>query len=300
MAADLYQELGVSRSASADEIKRAYRKLAAKLHPDKHPGDKKIEERFKALNNAHQVLSDPKKRKLYDEFGEVALREGFDPEMARGFARGPRRGGGGGFQTAPGMDEIFGGGGGFSDMLGDLLRGRGRGRAARPPMETTHRVAIEFADAISGSELRLSFPEGPVTVRIPKGAADGDRVRVSGSGPSGSDVVLLLEVKPHPYFEREGLDLHLELPITVAEAYGGAKVRIPTPEGDVSLAVPKRAQSGQKVRLRGRGVRRKDEVGDLYVKFLIRLPDKDEPAIEHAVEVLGAATDPHLRKGIRW
>jgi curved DNA-binding protein len=313
--ADFYQDLGVARDASDEEIKKSYRKLAAKLHPDKHPGDKKIESRFKAVNRAYHVLSDPQKRKLYDEFGEDGLREGFDAEAARAYRRAAgaggrvrfrRNGGSGGFEEVFGAENT----GGFADLFGDLFRNRG-GRGAASAMrgsDIASEVTVDFVSAIQGAELRLTLQDGgePVTVRIPPGAGDGDKVRIPGHGAPGNfggppgDLVLAIRVKPHPFFERDGLDLHLDLPITVREAFYGAKIRVPTPSGDVTLTVPKHAQSGQVVRLKGRGVKRKADQGDLYVRFLIKLPDSDSPELERAVEALESAMSGDVRAGIQY
>ena len=314
MASDLYEELGVARTASQDEIKKAYRKLAAQLHPDRNPGNAQAEARFKAVNRAHQVLSDPKKRSLYDEFGEDALREGFDADAMRAYKRAAgaggrvrfRRGGGG-------FEEVFGGAGagGFGDLFGDLFgaaQGRGRGRTAAKGSDVASEVTVDFVSAIRGAELKLQVQDGgeTVTVRIPPGAGDGDKVRIPGHGAPGpfggpaGDLMLTLRLKPHPYFERDGLDLYLDLPITIGEAYAGAKVRVPTAEGDVTLTVPKHAQSGQVVRLKGKGVKRKNAVGDLYVRFLIKLPDDESPAVKRAIETIEAASTSDVRAGIAF
>jgi curved DNA-binding protein len=319
MATDFYAELGVPKSANADEIKKAYRKLAAKLHPDKNPGDKKSETRFKAVNRAYQTLSDPKKRSLYDEFGEEALREGFNAQAARAYQQARASGvgdsgfPGGGFN----IEDLFarsGRGGGLGDIFGDLFQGggRGAGRGARGAgvkgSDIASEVTVDFREALQGAELKLTLQDGgaPITVRIPPGADDGDRVRVSGHGAPGpfgganGDLVLAIRVRPHPCFERKGLDLLLDLPISVSEAYRGAKVRIPTPDGDVTLTVPKRAQSGQQLRLKGKGVRRKNEQGDLYVRFLVRLPDSDSKDVERAIDELERHTKGDLRKDIAF
>lgn len=312
MPKDYYSELGVGRSASADDLKKAYRKLAGELHPDKNPGDSAKEARFKSINRAYQALSDPQKRALYDEFGEDGLRDGFDVEAARAFKRGGgrvrfSRNGGAGVD----FEEVFrrGGqeGGGIGDLFGDLFGG-GRGRrGARKGSDVASEITVDFASAISGATLKLRLQDGgdEVTVRIPAGAADGDRVRVRGHGAPGAfggphgDLVLAIRVTPHPFFERDGLDLHLDLPITPGEAYKGAKVRVPTPHGFVTLTVPPRAQSGQVVRLKQRGVKRGKKVGDLYVRFLVRLPDSDSAEVAAAIQTLDGALTDDVRAGIR-
>jgi curved DNA-binding protein len=310
MAQDFYRELGVSRTASADEIKKAYRKLASELHPDKRPGDKKSEARFKAVNRAHQTLSDPEKRKIYDEFGEDGLREGFDVGAARAYREAAR---GGRARGAPGgVEDMFGGGaGGFGDLFGDLFGGGGRGRrrgGAMKGSDVAAEVTVDLGSAIRGAELRLRLQDGgeEVTVRVPAGAGDGDRVRIGGHGAPGmmggppGDLVLTIRVTPHPHFERIGLDLYLDLPITPAEAYRGAKVRVPTHDGYVTLTVPKHAQSGHVARLKGKGVKRAGKQGDFFVRFQIKLPEAESSEIEEAIDVLEAAVPKNLRDGITF
>lgn len=316
MASDYYGELGVARTATVDEIKKAYRKLVTKLHPDKHPGDKRGEARFKAVNSAYQVLSDPKKRALYDEFGEDGLREGFNPDMARAYgAPGRGRGGAGGVRGFN-FEDMFAGaqrggrGPNLSDLFGDLFAGRGGVRGGTGPRgsDVGSEVTVDFRDAVLGAELTLTLQDGsaPVTVRIPPGATDGDRLRLAGHGAPGpyggppGDLVLAIRVRPHPHFERKGLDLHLDLPISVAEAYRGAKVRIPTPEGSVQLTVPKHSQSGQVMRLKGKGVTRKKEVGDLYVRFMIQLPQADHRDVDKAIGELEKFTKIDLRTELEF
>jgi curved DNA-binding protein len=319
MAEDLYSILGVPKSADGDAIKKAYRKLAAQLHPDKNPGNKKAEERFKHVNHAYDVLGDAKKRKLYDEFGEDGLREGFDPDRVRAYRdwqsrQGPRRSGAGGVYPGQTVDleDVFGagaGGAGIGDLFGDLFSRsrRPRGPAKGPDLESE--ITIDFASAIRGATLEL-HPQGtagaPVTVRIPAGAADGSRVRIAGHGgpsPSGGangDLVLAIHVTPHPHFRREGDDLHLDLPITIAEAYHGARVRVPTVDGSVTLKVPERTQSGSVVRLRGKGVSKKGRSpGDLYVHFLVRIPADGAPEVARLVDELAKHQHGDPRADIR-
>lgn len=303
MATDYYQELGVSRSASPEEIKRAYRKLAAKYHPDRNPNDAKAETRFKAINRAHEVLSDERKRSLYDEFGEEGLREGFRPDVARAYRSGRSPFGVGN------LEDLFGGGGsgggGFGDLFGEVFRSA-RGVAKGP--EVAADVHVDFVAAIRGATIRVRVPgrTEEVTVRVPAGAGDGDKVRVAGHGAPGrnggppGDLLLTVRVGEHPFFRREGLDLKLDVPITTLEAYRGAKVRIPTPEGDVTVTVPAGTRSGQLMRLRGKGVRRQHRVGDLYLRYLIQLPDTRGPEIERAAETLAEHTRLPMRDELRF
>ena len=308
MAKDLYATLGVAKDADLDTIKKAFRKLAMKYHPDKSPG-KANEARFKEVNQAHEVLSDKQKRALYDEFGEESLSQNFDPERARVIrqygSRRPGRGAGGAGSPGPGFDvqEIFGSSGDFGDLLGDLFGRRGGGGVRGVPrqgrgqdIETS--VTIDFASAVKGTTLQLQRGDETVTVRIPAGANEGSRVRIAqqggpgvGGGPPG-DLLLTIHVTPHPLFKREGDDLYLDVPVTIGEAYRGEKIKVPTPDGEVTLKVPPRTQSGQVTRLRGKGVARKGKgAGDLYVKFIVHVPTSDEPEIAKAVDVLDAKVD---------
>jgi curved DNA-binding protein len=261
------------------------------------------------------VLGDQKKRQMYDEFGDVSLQSGFDAERARaarsvGFGGFGAPGPGGG--VAFDLGDLFAGragnSGGVGDMLGDLFgRTRGGARVGHAGADVTSTVRVPFQDAVRGTTLELSRRDGgsPITVRIPPGADEGTRLRVRGKGAPGhggpaGDLILTLEVEPHPHFTRKGDDLYLELPITAAEAYRGAQVPVPTPHGEVKLTIPKHAQSGQKVRLRGKGVARKRRpAGDLYVRFLIMLPEGEEADVDRAIELLAKhAGDP--RGGIAF
>jgi curved DNA-binding protein len=327
MARSFYDVLGVSRGASTDEIKKTYRKLAAKLHPDKNPGNKSAETQFKEVNRAYEVLSDPKKRGLYDEFGEDALREGFDAERMRQYKAwsnqqrsGGRAGGGGmpfnledvlrGVGGSQGNVD-FGGGGGAGDIFGDLFGG-GRGRRRRGPArgpDVESEITIDFSAAVKGGTftLRTSESDEPITVRIPPGADEGSTLRIAGQGAGGDDggqrgdLLLHIHVRPHPFFRREANDLHLDLPITVGEAYDGAKVKVPTPHGSVSLKVPPHTQSGQIARLKGKGVAKKNAApGDLYVHFLVQLPTAESSDIEKAVKMLEDAYEGDVREHIQF
>jgi curved DNA-binding protein len=328
MARDFYGILGLSRGASTDEIKKRYRKLAGKLHPDKNPGDKSAESQFKDVNRAYQVLGDPKKRALYDEFGEDALREGFDPEQMRQYrawnsqqrsAGGVRTPGGAPFNIedflrnagsgAPGGTATDFGGAGVGDLFGDLFGGRRRRRGPSRGADQESEITIDFSMAVKGGTLTLRTSEAtePITVRIPPGADEGSRLRIPGQGAPGpnagpnGDLILHIHVRPHPFFRREGNDLHLDLPITPGEAYSGAKVKVPTPDGTVTLKVPAHSQSGQMARLKGKGITKKNTPpGDLYAHFQIQLPSTDADDVFRAVQTLDRAFVKDPRDGIQF
>ncbi len=314
MATDFYSVLGVPKDADAATIKKTYRKLARHLHPDKNPGDKAMESRFKDVNRAYEVLGDDAKRKLYDEFGEDALREGFDPEKQRAYAQWQSRaanggggfrggGGGGGFGGgAVNLEDLFSGnvpggsaGGGEGDPFADLFGRASRRRGPVRGRDIEQELTVDFVSAVRGTSLSLRNPSAsePVTVRIPPGAGEGSRVRIKGQGaaspnggPSG-DLILVIHVEPHPLFSREGDDLTLEVAITASEAIKGAKVKVPTFDGDVSVKVPAATQSGTKLRLRGKGVVRKGrEPGDLYVRFMVHVPSGADPKLVELADEL--------------
>lgn len=305
MARDLYQTLGVPKDASEDQIKKAFRKLAAQHHPDRNPG-KANEERFKEVSAANEVLSDKDKRAAYDEFGDVSLQQGFDPERAR--AMRDFGGGGRGRGGPVSFEEIFGqnpGAGDMGDIFGGIFGGQRRGGGRQGPrrgqdLEST--VTIDLASALRGTQLSLRVNETgeSVGVRVPAGVSEGGRLRIQGQGAPGQrggppgDLLLVVHITPHPHFRREGDDLYLDLPINVVEAYEGGKVRVPTIDGEVMLKVKPRTQSGDVSRLRGKGVvSGKKPPGDLYVKFLVKIPAGDEPEIAKAMQELAPfMTDP--------
>jgi curved DNA-binding protein len=312
MATDFYAVLGVPKDADAATIKKSYRKLARDLHPDKNPDNKAMESRFKDVNRAYEVLGDDAKRKLYDEFGEDALRDGFDPEKQRAYAQwqsraanggGGFRGGGGGFGGgAVNLEDLFSGavpggsaGGGEGDPFADLFGRASRRRGPVRGRDHEQELTVDFVSAVRGTSLQLRNPSAPepVTVRIPPGAAEGSRVRIKGQGaasPNGGptgDLILVIHVEPHPLFTRDGDDLTVEVAITTSEAIKGAKVKVPTFDGDVHVKVPAGTQSGTKLRVRGKGVVRKGrEPGDLYVRFMVHVPTgSDEKLLELADEI---------------
>jgi curved DNA-binding protein len=319
MAEDFYSVLGVAKTAEADAIKKAYRKLARDLHPDKNPGNTAAEARFKAVNRAYETLHDPKKRALYDEFGEDALREGFDAEKARAYRQWQSQAGsgGGGFRGGAGgtrvnLEDLFGGAygqaGGFDGDLGDLF-GRARRRGPMKGHDLEQEITVDFETAVRGTTLELRSPDSheTVTVRIPPGADEGSRVRIPGQGgqsPNGGpngDLVLIIHVRPHALFKREGDDLHLEVPILVSEAVKGTKVKVPTFDGPVSVKVPPGTQSGTVLRVRGKGVSRKGRPqGDLYIRFMVHVPqarnDREAAELDRVIEELAKFEEPNIRR----
>lgn len=311
MPDDFYTRLGVARDASAQDIKKAYRRLAKELHPDRNPDDPSAEEHFKSVKEAYEALSDPEKRKLYDRFGEMGLKEGFDPDMyAGGFGgAGPRPG-------SVNFEEIFGGGarggspfggGGFTFNLEDLFGGGARGRAeprARKGPDLQSEITLDFVDALKGAERSLRFANFPseIRVRIPPGVREGSKVRLRGKGEAGvhggppGDLLLTVHVAPHPHFfwEEGSDDLHLRLPLTPLEAVRGAKVPVPTLDGSVQLRIPAGSQTGDKLRLRGKGSpTRSGGRGDLIAHLEVRLPKEASPEVEEALRTVSEAmTDP--------
>ncbi|MEX1361801.1 MAG: DnaJ C-terminal domain-containing protein [Nannocystaceae bacterium] len=307
---DLYQALGVSKSATADEVKKAYRKATRKYHPDRNPGDAEAEEKFKDVSTAYEVLGDADKRKLYDEFGDMSLTQGFDAERARQYQRA--RSGRGGF----GGEGVFNDFGearatSFEDLLSALFRGGpgGPGGARRQVVhrgaDVTGDISVSVMDALHGVTVPLRVDLGgkgkTLEVKVPKGVPDGGKLRLRGQGGQGQpngDVILTIRVKPHEYLRREGNHLHLRLPITAYEAYrGGAVEDVPTPWGPVTLKLPKAAQNGQKLRLRGKGVQIPGrEPGDLYVTLDVRLPEGEDEQLLSALRKVQGEQD--VRAGL--
>jgi curved DNA-binding protein len=275
---DYYKDLGVERNAGADEIKRAYRKLAMKYHPDRNPGNKGAEEEFKKINEAYQVLSDPQKRARYDQLGESYSnwqRTGAPGDF--NWNDWASRSGGG---TPQDINDLFGDGV-FSDFFRSIFGGAGgMGQATRTRTRGTpayqQPVSINLLEAYNGTVRQLQIGNRRVEVKIPAGARTGTKIRVPAAGPDGSgDVYLVMDVLPDPVFERDGNDLHTRVGVDVFKALLGGEVEVKTPSGKVLLTVPPGTQPEQVFRLAGRGMpqlRQKDVRGDLYVRVKVQIP----------------------------
>lgn len=370
---DYYRTLGVPRSASGDDIRKAYRKLARTYHPDINPGDKKAEEKFKDISVAYETLGDPEKRKRYDEFGEEGLAPGFDAEKARAYRQRRQQSAqtGGPFDFRSGRFDDFGFGG-IDDLFG--ARGAFEETSSRQGEDLETEMEIDFLDSVRGFQTSLNL-QRPLTcgscggtgmrpaagtnnckecggtgwketrrgsvgfrqtcarchgrgrltgnpcgvcggsgrvvrseqirVNIPPGAETGKRIRVPGKGASGirggppGDLYIVPKVRPHRLFTRSGRDLTMELPITVGEAVRGALVKIPTPTGTVEVKIPAGAQSGQLLRVKGRGVRasKTTPAGDLYLRLMIKTPRTGVPY--EIVDRIDRAYEEDIRKDLR-
>ena len=291
MARDPYQELGVSRSASADEIRKAFRKLAKQHHPDTNPGDKAAEERFKQVSAAFDILGDAEKRKKFDA-GEIDA-DGRETMRGYGGAGGPF-GQGGPFNQGGGRyaETMEGGDLGdlFSEILGRRGGGGGFGGFSQRGSDVRAKLDIDLEDIIQGAKKRIAFSDGrTIDVTIPKGAEDGQTLRLKGQGSPGrggpGDAFIELAVRPHPLFRREGDILVMDLPVTIPDAVLGGKVEARTPDGPVTLTVPKGANSGQSLRLKGKGlVDGRGKRGDLLARIVLVLPDKPDAELESFAE----------------
>lgn len=277
---DYYAILGVDKKADAATIKKSYRALARELHPDKTKGDKKLEDRFKEVSEAYEILSDDKKRAEYDQAREM-------------FKSGAFRGGGG-QQFSGDFSDLFGNGG---DIFSSLFGGR---RGPRKGQDIQTEVSISFRDALFGKEvdLRLSGQGNAphtITVRIPAGVSDGAKVRVKGRGAPGEagpgDLYVLVNVIPHPVFTRKGENLHLTVPVSFAEAALGADISLPTIEGDeVKVRINPGTQNGKTLRIKGRGVKKGVNAGDLMATIEVQVPQRVDGKAKKALEDFAEAT----------
>jgi DnaJ-class molecular chaperone len=308
---DYYTTLGVAKTASEKEIKQAYRKLARKLHPDVNPGDKAAEARFKEINEANEVLSDPEKRKKYDDLGanwRMYEQQQRQPGGGSPFTYG-QPGGAGGYRTVTEdeMHEIFGNEDPFSDFFRTFFGGAGgaapgarpRSRGKQQGRDIEHEVELTLDEAFHGATRRMSIKEGgharSVDVRIPPGVKDGARVRAAGEGESGAnggsagDLYLRVRVRSHQLFERKGNDLHARVGVGVTTAVLGGEAQVPTITGAVRLKIPEGTQNGQVFRLKRHGMPvlgKPDERGDLYATLDVQLPRSLNPEQREHYEAL--------------
>ena len=284
---DPYEVLGVARDATAEQIRTAYRKLAKTSHPDLHPGDKKAEERFKEASAANELLSDEEKRRQFDR-GEIdasgAPRMREPPPFYRDFAEGPggaRYAGTGSFENAADLE----------DVIQDLFGGRAGGRTMRMRGgDVGYRLEVGLAEVVRGARIPITLADGSsVEVTIPKGVEPGQVLRLKGKGSPGlgggppGDALIEIQVRPHPAYERKGNDLHLALPVTLAEALRGGKVTVPTLHGSVVMTIPARSTTGAVLRLKGKGVPHAGGTGDQYVRLEVAMPPGADEALATAV-----------------
>lgn len=299
---DLYAALGVAKTASQDEIRKAYRKLARKHHPDVNPNDPKAAERFKDISYANDVLADEKKRALYDEFGTRGLESGFDPDQARAYKHwqeGARRSPSyEEFSSDIDLEDLLGGLGGFGERFGF---GRKAQRGPRKGVDAHGEAPVDFLDVVRGGKVTLQFEgKGALNVTIPPGADDGTKIRLAGQGMPGQaggspgDLYVTLRVRPHPFFTRKGADVYVDLPVTIPELLRGGSIQVPTPDGAATVKVPPRSSNGRKLRLRGKGAtqRGSTERGDLYVTLSAVLPQEGD---DGKLEEIAAAMEPLYR-----
>jgi DnaJ-class molecular chaperone len=298
---DPYEILGVARTASSSDIQKAYRRLAKKLHPDLNPGNKEAEERFKEVSRANDILSDEAKRKKFDlgeidAFGAERPRQPYYKDYAAQADAGHPYENPSGFADFAGADDIF----------AELFRRQAQQSRQAPGMDLRYRLKVEFLDAIMGANRRLTMPDGgTLDVTIPPGIQEGQVLRLRGKGaPSpgeggAGDALVEISIIPHRFFTRIGDDIHLELPVTLAEAFLGAHVKVPTPAGPVMLKVPKGSNTGSVLRLKGKGVRRQGGHGDELIKLKVMLPTGPDPELEKFLSTWAAGKSYDPRKDMQ-
>lgn len=287
---DPYAVLGVAKSANTEEIKRAYRKLAKKLHPDLNPGDKKVEQQFRDATAAYDLLSDGGKRARFDR-GEIDAAGTERPETR--FWRTYAEGAPGPEEKAKGRGRNFDAGDVFSELFGEFGGAFSSAKARQKGADVNVTVTVDFLDAVKGGTKRITLSTGKsLDIRVPAGSVDGRTLRLAGQGNPGrnggtpGDAFVELRVAPHPHFRRDGTDIHVEIPVTLSEAVLGARITVPTIEGKVTLTIPKGSNTGDTLRLKGRGAPdpTSRERGDQYVRLKVVLPEKPDRELSEFVE----------------
>ena len=317
--ADPYQTLGVARGAAEADIKKAYRKLAKELHPDRNKDNPKAAERFSQVTNAYDLLSDKDKRARFDR-GEIDGDGNPTAPFGFGGASGPRPGGPGGGFRSQGFE--FGGGGDadMSDIFEGLFGGaRGGGASAaggaggfasgfgrRPQVKganLAYKLAVPFVEAATLTPQRVVLPDGQLEIKLPAGVETGTQMRLAGKGEAGpggnGDAIITIEVQPHRFFTRDGDDIRLDLPISLAEAVGGGQVKVPTVDKPVMLTIPKGANSGRTLRLKGKGFHKKGgERGDQLVTLMVQVPANDAELERFVAGWSGRGGNPRVALGV--
>jgi len=299
MSEDPYSVLGVKPEATQDEIRKAYRQLAKKLHPDLNPGDKKAEEKFKQVSAAYDILGDAEKRARFDK-GEIDA-SGNERPRERYYRD---------FQGADAQGHAYADGGGYADfmesedVLRDIFGRRGEARFRMRGQDALYRLSVEFLEAVNGATKRITLPDGgTLDVVIPAGTKDKQVLRLRGKGGAGigggpaGDALVEIEGEPHKFFKREGDDIHMELPVSLPEAVLGARLDVPTPTGPVRMTAPKGSNTGRVLRLRGKGAPRSDgSHGDEYVTLKVVLPDTIDPELEEFAQRWTAGKEQNPRR----
>ena len=306
MAKDYYDSLGVSRSATEGDIKSAYRKFARQFHPDRNPGDKAAAERFKEIQQAYDVLGDKKKKEQYDQYGP-----GFE-QMGAG---GPGGGfpGGSPFGTSGGQgyqnidpsafqsifEQMMGGASGFPGDFSTTGPGtgrKGRGRGKKVAQDVEQEIQVDFLTAAKGGTVDL----GRIKVDIPAGFPDGKKLRVRGQGENGGDLYVVVHIKPHAYFKRDGQNIILDVPLTVSEAGLGCKLDVPTLDGTVTITIPAGTSSGQRLRVRGMGLPATAGKGDQYCEMKIVIPKQLGAKAKQLLEEFAKLEPQEPRAQLGW
>lgn len=329
MPRDYYDVLGISRSATADEIKKAHRKLARKFHPDMNKSNPTATQKFQEVQEAYDVLSDDHKRQNYNQFGHAGVNAGGTPggggDPFESFRRsgGGRRGAGTNWQANQNVsveDFEAGGGGNYSDIFEQLFGSRGgAARGARPQPQrgraqpakgedVEHGVTLDFDKAARGTTLPLQIDRDgkveTIEIKIPAGVKDGSRIRIKGRGQQGGgepgDLYIITAVQRHPWFRREGLDIYLDVPISAYEAMLGTKVEVPTLDGPVTMSIPPGTSGNAKLRIKGRGIERGSEKGDQYVLVKVVVPKELDDDDKVAVQKLADKRPVNARADVGW